>query len=211
MIRARTSVLVTLALGCALVGLAHAGAQEGQFTVREIADLDRGELVTRPHSETRAGRVLVGGTSYQAIERPRADVWRAIHDVAAWRHMLPQTAETRLDSGHGPSELVFVRHAYGIIQASYTLRVTFEEHARRATFDVEQGRPHDVRSAHGFLEVRAYPNEPERCLLVWALLADPGDNPLVTVLIPEIQAWSLRVPTTMRNYLQGSGAGLYQH
>lgn len=207
---ARTVALVTLALAALLGVVAPIDAQEGQFTMRERTSLDEGQLVTRPRRETREGRLLVGGTSYQAIERPRADVWRAIHDVGSWRHMLPQTAETRLDSAHGSSELVFVRHAYGIIQASYTLRVSFAEHSHRATFDVEQSRPHDVRSAHGFLEVRPYPDRPERCLLVWALLADPGDNPLVTVLVPEIQSWSLRVPTTMRNYLQGNGATLYQ-
>jgi hypothetical protein len=210
MSRARTSVFLSCALAALLGIAAPLGAQEGQFTAAERSRLDRGDLVVRPRSETREGRILVGGSSYQAIERPRADVWRAIHDVAGWRHMLPQTAETRLDSAHGSEELVFVRHAYGLIQASYTLRVSFAEHARRATFDVEQSRPHDVRSAHGFLEVRAYPSRPERCLLVWALLADPGDNPLVTVLVPEIQSWSLRVPTTMRGYLQGSGASLYR-
>jgi hypothetical protein len=203
----RSVVVLVLALAVAASPLV---AQEGGFTSTERSTLARGDLVTRPHRETREGRLLVGGTSYQVIDRPRADVWRAIHDVGAWRNMLPQTAETRLDSAHGDQELVFVRHAYGLIQASYTLRVSFAEHSHRATFDVEQSRPHDVRSAHGFLEVRHYPNDPERCLLVWALLADPGDNPLVTVLVPEIQSWSLRVPTTMRNYLQGSGRALYQ-
>ena len=206
----RNAVVSPFVLGALLLCASPIDAQEGPFTARERESLDRGQLVMRPRRETHDGRVLVGGTSYQAIERPRADVWRAIHDVAAWRHMLPQTAETRLDSAHGAEELVFVRHAYGLIQASYTLRVSFAEQERRASFDVEQGRPHDVRTAHGFLEVRAYPDAPERCLLVWALLADPGDNPLVTVFVPEIETWSLRVPTTMREYLQGNGARMYQ-
>ncbi len=205
---------IAAVLAVALVALAWAppssGAQDGRFTSAERASLDHGGLVTRPRRETREGRELVGGSSYQVIERPRAEVWRAIQDVGEWRHMLPQTAETRLETPTGDEELVFVRHSYGIISASYTLRVSFTERARRASFDIEQARPHDVRSAHGFLEVRAYPEDRTRSLLVWALLADPGDNPLVTVLVPEIQAWSLRVPTTMRNYLQGSGARLYQ-
>ncbi len=209
MARARSSPF----LAAALIGLVltHVAlAQEGPLTATEVAALDRGELVTRPRRETRGGRVLVGGSSYQRVERPRSEVWRAIQDVGAWQHMLPQTEETRPDGSAGSHALVFVRHAYGLIQASYTLRVRFAEGPRRADFEIEPSRPHDVRSAHGFMEVRAYPGRPDRSLLVWALLADPGDNPLVTVLVPEIQTWSLRVPATMRSYLQGSGASLYQ-
>jgi hypothetical protein len=205
MLAARTVLRIVLALAMTLAAAAHVGAQEGPFTAAERASLAHGDLVTRPHRDARA----IGGSSYQTVERTRADVWRAIHDVSAWRHMLPQTAETRLESGHGVEELVFVRHTYGIIQASYTLRVRFDEQARRASFEIEQARPHDVRSAHGFLEVRTYGEVPGRSLLVWAVAADPGDNPLVGMVAADIQTWSLRVPTTMRGYLQGSGRSLY--
>lgn len=201
---ALAAILVAVAAG------ASAGAQEGGFTSEERTALDRGQLVTRPRRETRDDHTWIGGSSYQRVERPRAEVWRGIRDVGHWRHMLPETAETRVERGVGDEQFVGVRHSYGPIDARYTLRVQFDDTTHRATFEVEQGRPHDVRAAHGFIEVHSWPGDATRSLIVWAVLADPGDNPLVSMVSSDIQYWTLRVPVTMRDYLQGAGAELYR-
>ncbi len=203
-------VLAALGLCTVAIGAPHVLGQEGEFTSNERDALGRGELVTRPRRETREDRVWVGGTSYQQVERPRSEVWRGVRDVGRWHDMLPETSETRAEQAEGDAQLVGVRHSYGPIDARYTLRVEFDDPSHRATFHVEQGRPHDVRAAHGFLEVHAWPGDTTRSLLVWAVLADPGDNPLVSMVVGDIQYWSLRVPSTMRGFLQGRGASLYR-
>jgi len=202
--------LLALGLVVGALGTPRVHGQDGGFTTHERDALGRGELVTRPHRETQGDRTWIGGTSYQQVDRPRAEVWRGVRDVGRWHDMLPETAETRAERAEGDAQLVGVRHSYGPIDARYTLRVRFEESSQRATFEVEQGRPHDVRAAHGFLEVHGWPGDPTRSLLVWAVLADPGDNPLVSMVVGDIQYWSLRVPSTMRGFLQGAGATLYR-
>lgn len=203
-------VVMALVVGAAIGVAPHARSQDG-FTTRERDALGRGELVTRPQRETRDERLWIGGTSYQQIDRPRAEVWRGVRDVGHWHDMLPETAETRAERGLGEGQqLVGVRHTYGPIDARYTLRVDFDDSTRSATFEVLQSRPHDVRGARGLIEVRGWPGDPTRSLLVWAVLTDPGDNPLVSMVFGDIQYWSLRVPSTMRGFLQGAGASLYR-
>ncbi len=211
--RRPTSALLAAALGLCAVALSvpRAQGQQGEFTTRERDLLGRGELVARPRRETRGDHEWVGGSSYQRVTRPRAEVWRGVRDVGRWHDMLPETAETRAEQADGDAQFVGVRHSYGPIDARYTLRVEFDDEAQRATFEVEPGRPHDVRAAHGFLEVHGWPGDSDASLLVWAVLADPGDNPLVSMLVGDIQYWSLRVPSTMRDFLQGAGASLYLH
>jgi hypothetical protein len=210
----RSAVAPSLvALFVAALGLStapRARGQDGGFTPNERDALGRGELVTRPRRETRSERLWVGGTSYQRVERPRAEVWRGVRDVGHWHDMLPETSETRPERGIGEQQLVGIRHSYGPIDARYTLRVDFDDTTHRATFEVDGSRHHDVRGAHGFIEVHAWPGDTARSLLVWAVLADPGDNPLVSMILGDIQYWSLRVPTTMRGFLQGAGASLYR-
>jgi hypothetical protein len=213
LVRRRSAAVLAaaaLALSCVALGTPHANGQDGEFTPHERDQLGRGELVARPRRETRDERVWIGGTSYQQVDRPRAEVWRGVRDVARWHHMLPETAETRAERAEGGAQLVGVRHSYGPIDARYTLRVEFDDHAHRATFEVEPTLPHDVRAAHGFLEVHNWPGDPSRSLLVWAVLADPGDNPFVSMVMGDIQYWTLRVPSTMRGYLEGEGASLYR-
>ena len=205
-------LLALAAIGlCTIVATApHAHGQEGEFTSRERDALGRGELVTRPRRETLGDHEWIGGTSYQQVDRPRAEVWRGVRDVGRWHDMLPETRETRAERAEGDAQLVGVRHSYGPIDARYTLRVEFDDATHRATFEVEPGRPHDVRAAHGFLEVHGWPGDSTRSLLVWAVLADPGDNPVVSMVVGDIQYWSLRVPSTMRGFLEGAGANLYR-
>lgn len=189
---------------------AHAAGQAGAFTSGERAALEHGELVARPQREAHADHDWIGGTSYARVQRSRREVWRAVHDVSAWHAMLPQTSDTHLDSAPGDEELVGVEHRYGLVTASYTLRVRFDEAAHRVSFEIASERPHDVQAAHGFLEVHAWPGDASSALIVWAVLADPGGNPLVSMLEDEVQHWLLRVPSTMRGYLEGAGATRYR-
>jgi len=183
--------------------------QEGDFTADERAAMDRGDLVARPHRETHDGRLWIGGVSYQRMPRPRQQVWRAIHDVAHWRDMLPATIETHAEDAGDHDQLVEIHHAYGPVEARYTLRVHFDDRAYRCSFALAPERPHDVRDGRGLLEVHRVRGEPRASIVVWAVRADPGDGLLVPLVLGSIEAWSVRVPTTIRAFLEGPGASLY--
>ena len=184
--------------------------QEGPLTADEVAALDRGELVARESRETREGRLWIGGVSYLRVYRPREQVWRAIHDIAHWRDMLPSATDTRSEDAGDHVQLVEIHHAYGPIEAQYALRVHFDEHAYRCSFALALERRHDIRGGHGFLEVHRWHDDPSSSILVWAVLADPGDGLLTPFVLEPIEHESVRVPTRIRAFLDGPGAGLYR-
>jgi hypothetical protein len=210
--RSRHSVRCGLhgALALAIVSFASAAlGQSGDLTLDERAAVDRGDLVARPLRETRDGRLWIGGVSYQRMARPRDEVWRAIHDVAHWRDMLPAATETRVEDAGTHEHLVEVHQAYGPMQARYTLRVHFDDGAHRCSFALEADRPHDIRDGRGLLEVHRVGGAPHASILVFAVRADPGDGFLMPLVLDSLETWSLRVPSTVRAYLEGEGAQRY--
>jgi hypothetical protein len=105
---------------------------------------------------------------------------------------------------------VEMHHAYGPIEAEYTLAVHFDEHAHRCSFALAPERRHDVRDGEGFLEVHRGRGDPNESILVWAVRIDPGDGLLLPLVLDPLQRWSVRVPITVRAFLDGAGATLYR-
>ncbi len=184
--------------------------QDSGLTTSELAALERGDLVTRETRETREGRLWIGGVSYLRVYRPREQVWRAIHDLGHWREMLPSATEARAEDAGDHESLVEIHHAYGPIEAQYTLRVSFDERAHRCSFALALERRHDIRAGHGFVEVHRWPDDPSSSILVWAVLADPGDGLLTPFVLDPITQESVRVPWRIRAFLDGPGVDLYR-
>lgn len=198
-------------LGLALVLVASSAlGQDGGLTASELAALARGDLVARETRETRDGRLWIGGVSYLRVYRPREQVWRAMHDIPHWRDMLPSATETRGEDAGDHESLVEVHQAYGPIEAQYTLRVSFDERAHRCSFALALERRHDIRAGHGFVEVHRWHDDPSSSILVWAVLADPGDGLLTPFVLEPITHESVRVPWRIRAFLDGPGADLYR-
>ncbi len=200
-----------IALGLSLAAAVHDGhAQErvGAFTATERAALDRGELVRRPHvSNTR--EPWVGGTSFQVVDRPVAEVWRALNDLPAYRHMLPGTALTRDDGLDRGARILYIEQSQMGVMAAYSLRLRHDASARRVTFELDRDRPHDVEDARGFLEIRSY--QRTRTVLTWALRAVLGMGAMESMVVGLIDPWLLRVPETTKQYLEGWGRTRYLH
>jgi hypothetical protein len=205
----RCARIAALIAGAALL-TSNAVGQEPALTADERTAIERGDLVAREWRATRDGQSWIGGVSYLRVPRSRDEVWRAVHDVPRWRSMLPATTETRVEETSDDGSLVAIRQAFGPFEARYALHVHFDERAHRCTFELAPERPHDVRAGHGFLEVDAWPGEHESSVLVWAVLANPGEGLLVPLALDAIQHWSVRVPSTIRAFLEGDGATLYR-
>jgi hypothetical protein len=203
--RAHTLPLATAALAClALAVLAPSlGAGQAGFSPTERRILAAGELVERPSPSDRGGRRFVGGTSYRVVERPAAEVWAALHDFDHYQQMLPSTNDTAVVERRRDGAVLRVGHSYGPISARYYLLVTFDERARHLEFRLDDSRPHDIDAAYGFCEVSRF--DGDRALVTWAGRVDPGASILIEPMRPEIQRWLLRVPSTMRSYLQDGG------
>lgn len=206
MLRARQALLtITLVIGCLAPSLL--GAQSG-FSAAERRAIASGELVERPTPERRN---YLGGASYRVLDRPIAEVWRGLHDVGNYRHMLPNTSESTVVETRGATSVLRIGHHYGLVSASYHLRLTYDDDAHHLDFALDESRPNDIASARGFCEVQSYDGDANRTLITWAARVDPGSSVLLDPIRPEIQRWVLRVPSTMRTYLvDGSGRDRYR-
>jgi hypothetical protein len=187
-----------------------AASQQGGFTAAERADLDRGRLVTRPRTSTSASESWLGGVAFQVIERPPDDVWSALQHVPAYHHMLPGLPTARLEARDGAVSIVYLRHASMGVEAQYSVRMRWNQVTRAMSFELDPSRPHDVESARGFLEVRPYPRHPERSLITWGVRARLGVGVLEELFAADIQTWLLRVPSTVKGYLEGAGREHFQ-
>lgn len=202
-------------LACALV-LAHGPAiardAPSELTRNELRRLERGELVVRPSTERRGELRLIGGTAFQVVSASPDVVWQALLDTPYYRRMLPelQQAEVVRETarGTGQTRIVSLKHGRGPAITSYFVSMQIDPHKRDIAFRLDETRPHDIRAAWGFYTVR--PHGAGKTLLVFGVLADPGDGVLKTVLRPAVQEWALRVPWMVKRFVEGSGRYIYK-
>jgi carbon monoxide dehydrogenase subunit G len=209
--RASHFLLVAL-LSIAAIATANlaAHAQSG-FSSGERRAIASGELVERPSGESRGARQYLGGASYRVIDRPAAEVWQALNDSGNFRHMLPNTSESAVVQRYDDGVVLRIGHHYGLIGASYHLRLRYHDDTRHLDFELDTSRSNDIAAARGFCEVSQYDGDVNRTLVTWAARVDPGAAIFLAPLRPEIQRWVLRVPSTMRTYLiDGSGRDRYR-
>lgn len=202
--------LASLALAlAALVGGAPIASGEDTtgFSGHERSRLARGELIQRPRAEASTGNWL-GGISYQIIDRPIDQVWSAVQDLDAYHAMLPGTEETQDRGVDGDARILYVRQAQMGISAQYSLRMRFDPPERRVEFELDPVRPHDIEDARGFVELHTYRRT--RTLVVWAVRATIGMGVLDSMVAGLVEPWVLRVPATMKEYLEGRGRDRYR-
>jgi hypothetical protein len=197
-------IAAAAALSCVAI------AQAQGFSSEERAALDRGEIVRRPSEETRDGHHFVGGSSYAVINRPLAEVWRALRDVPRFSSMLPSTRSSRVVSETASETIARIEHAYGPVSASYHLRMVWDDVSHHLQFDLDPSRPHDIDAAHGFCDLTRWPGDASRTVITWAGRADPGSSILFEPFRGQIQDVILDVPRAMRDYLAGSGRDRYR-
>lgn len=214
MSRAYRPVSIASLIALALV-LAHAPAVArdvaADLTPEELSQLERGQLVVRESSERRGELRLIGGTAFQIVSASPEVVWQALLDTQYYRRMLPELQSAQvvreMAKAEGMQRIVTMTHGRGPAVASYSLTMQTNPKKRDITFRLDESRPHDIRAAWGFYTVR--PHSKGRSLLVFGVLADPGDGLFKTVLRPAVQEWALRVPWMVKRFVEGSGRYIY--
>lgn len=194
----QTRTIVALGLGLALLCLgASVRAQHGAgFTPEERRALREGELVRRPQTRREGGHSYIGGTSWIRVDAPRDRVFEEVTDVSAYPRLIPGVSEARLVEGHGDRRLVFFRHRYSFVSASYYAFVRIDRDAHTVHFDLDPSRPHDVRAGRGFISVDRHGRT--RSIVTWGVMVDAGSSIVSGVFGPVIHDWILRVPWCVR-------------
>lgn len=196
----------------AVAGLAGTANAQDQspLSARERARLSEGELVVRETEEVRGTLHLIGGTSFQVVDLPAGAVWRAVQDVERFRHMLPQVAESQEVSRNGSTRVVKLRHRMGPANASYHLRMTYQrinDRDRVVIFQLDDSRPSALRAGWGFFRVRPWAQG--KTILSFGVMVDVGDNFFTDVAKPKIHEWILKIPLTLKQYVEGRGRERY--
>jgi hypothetical protein len=182
-------------------------AQEG-FSDEETARLAAGELVTRPVRLRRGGMDLIGGASWQLIDAAPEVVWRALHDTARYPKMLPGVKEVRLIDEQSGVRRVHVRQGAWPVFTSYVAILRSDPAARALEFELDRQRPRQLNAGWGF--ARLIPRRDGRTVMAFGVLADVGHGLLAAVGRSVVQKWMLRVPSTVKRFLEHGGQALYR-
>jgi hypothetical protein len=170
--------------------------------------LDRGELVVRRTSERRGPLRLIGGTSWIVLDVSTDGLWRALQDIPRYRHMLPEARDARVVARSGNARDVFLRHVHGPVDVSYFLRVEYYPAQRTMMFRLDERRSNGLRAGWGFMRVR--PFDAERALLSYGTMVDVGTGILAGAVRSTLHDWLLRVPVTIKRYVEGAGRAHYE-
>jgi len=200
MLRPLTKTLAFAACAIALSGLAAPNAAYGQaLTAAERARLNRGELVTRPGSQRSGGNTQFGGSSFQVIDLPPEVVWDTIQDARLFRRMLPQLEGADVVRRSGNSQHVRFEHHSGPVHITYTMVLDYVEADHTMLFRLDETQPHDIDAGWGYLRIR--PHGQNKTLVSFGAMLGVGDGVLAGALRPTVQEWVLKVPLTMKWYL----------
>ena len=208
-VRQVLSTIAAVALLASAAHYAHAGTGR-DLSTQERASLAAGALVSRPQAERRGSLDLIGGTSYQVINAPLRVVWSALLDTQYYPRMMPQVAEAKLVEAQNTERTVFIRQGAGLLERAYYLSVRLNEAQGDISFRVDERRPHDLRAAWGFYNVRPYADG-NKTLLAYGVMADLNVGVLGSWLRDDVHEWLLKVPWTVKRFVEGSGRHIYKH
>jgi hypothetical protein len=204
------------ALGAALsvallLGLAAPASAQitAPLTSAERTRLEAGEMVSRPSSQRRGAMSLIGGASFQVINLPQDVLWRALSDPAAYQHMLPQVVSSQQVAQQAATRTVRIHHHRGLVDVDYCVRMTYQERDGLVLFQLDESRHHDIRAGWGYIRIR--PWSEGRTLVSFGVLVDVGGGIIAGLLRPTFQEWLLKIPLTMKWYVEGRGRARYAH
>jgi carbon monoxide dehydrogenase subunit G len=190
------TVVSVLALLAAPASVASA---QNDLSSSERARLRRGELVTRPATRRVGGQVTFGGTSYQLIRAPLAEVWRAVSDPQRYTDMLPQVRSARQVGRNGESRAVALRHQRGPIDVRYVMNFLFQRGSHTILFNLDETRHHDIRAGWGFIRLAA--SGADQTLVSFGAMMGIDSGVVSAGMRPTLQEWLLKVPLTMKWYI----------
>lgn len=205
LLRAVAIAICTLLIGFS-TGNAVAQDQQG-FTDEETQSLAAGKLVTRPLRIRRGSLDLIGGSSWQVIDATPEVVWRALHDADRYTKMLPGVKEARMVAQQGGERHVYIRQGAWPVFTSYHAVLRSDPSARALEFELDRRRPHKLNAGWGF--ARLIPYHGSKTLMAFGMLADVEHGLLAAVGRSLLQKWMLKVPSTVKHFLEHEGSRLY--
>ena len=161
----------------------------------------------RQQAQMVGGVRLYGGTSWQRVRMPPEVVWQVILDTPRYPAVLPQVTEARVVRQNGSKRLVHFRHGHGLLSLQYHLVMNCSNSAHAVQFYIDQSRPRSLRQGRGFLVVR--PHGQGQSLIVFNVFADLGTGMISSILRPQIQDGILRVPYSIKRYVEGRAQETY--
>ncbi len=205
-IRSHPAAPLLLLLASLLPTAATVGAEGSRIQGLDAADrarLGRGGIVLRRVFRRLGERKLFGGASWQVVDRPVEQVWAALLDVAHYRKMLPQVRAARLVAQDGNARIVRIEHGSSWIHVGYHVQMTPRPEHHEMLFRLDPSRPSDLEAAWGF--IRLTPWGHGRTLVSFGAMADIGGGLISGALRPLIHEWMLKVPWTLKKYLERGG------
>jgi ribosome-associated toxin RatA of RatAB toxin-antitoxin module len=186
---------------------AHAEGDAADLTAEEKSTLARGELVARPKTESRGRLRLIGGTSFLLVDSPADVVWAAVNDTARFHNMLPQAKATEVLSRDDASGRIRIRHEQGPARVEYVLDLRYLQKTKVVMFQLNDRFPSGFEAGWGF--IRLAPQRGNKTLVTFGAMVDLGNRLGPHIVKKRIHEWLLKVPLTMKWYLQGEGGKLY--
>ncbi|MEM9070758.1 MAG: hypothetical protein AAGE52_19780 [Myxococcota bacterium] len=200
----------TLGRWIAVLALATASQSQAQLaeelrrplTRAEREMLESGETVARAISERRGNLSLMGGTSYQIVNRLPSEVWAAMTgDSSDYRNMLPKVeAATEVDREGDSARRIRFEHHVGPVRARYVMRFSYDPRRRIVQFRLDESEPHTIRAGWGFIRIRSWSDS--RTLVSFGTMVDIGQGLVTGVIRPTLHHWILRIPWTIKRHLE---------
>jgi carbon monoxide dehydrogenase subunit G len=166
-----------------------------------------GRLVQRQRSHLVGGIRHYGGTSWQRINAPPKAVWQALRDIPRYPKLLPNVREARLVQEQEHRRVVHVRHGPRLFTIQYKLHMDFHEATQEIRFRVDHRRNRSQRGGHGKITVVPYVRN--QAVIQFQVMADVGQGWIARILRPRLQEGLLRVPQSIKRYIEGDGRAFY--
>lgn len=179
-----------------------------QLEPEEHELLKQGRIVLHQRSQVIGSSRLYGGTSWQRIKARPEVVWQALMDTSHYPMLVPQVAEARLVDSTPDQRLVYLRHGDGLVRVQYHLVMNYVENAHAVWFHVDPSRPGSLRRGRGFIVIRPWGES--QSVMTFNAYADIGGGMITSLLRPRIQEGVLRIPWSMKRYIEGQGRSRYQ-
>ena len=200
-------IMATAAATTPLASAAQPVTSPNVWTDEERQLIRYGRLVQRQRSHLVGGIRHYGGTSWQRVNAPPKAVWRALRDTPRYPKLLPMVREAKLVQENEHQRVVHVRHGPRLFAIQYELHMDFREATQEVLFRVDHRRSRSQRSGHGKIAVVPYAQD--QAVIHFQVMAEVGQGWIARILRPRLQDGLLRVPQSIKRYLEGDGRTLY--
>jgi carbon monoxide dehydrogenase subunit G len=178
------------------------------FSADEQKRLQAGKLIVRPVSERSGDLKLIGGSSWILIKAPPDVVYRALLDTKRYDKLLPTVTGAQLVSQEKDFRRVRFEHKKGLMRVAYRLGLTLVREQRLIKFKLNDRLDSGMRATWGHFGVTPY--GPDKSLLSYSVMADPGHGLIVALVRGVIHEWILKAPAQIRRFIESKqGKALY--